>query len=336
MPVAGGTHAWVPFCYTISTRKEDRILAKPFLSYKDQIAKLQHDKQLIISDSTYAQKVLAELSYYSLIGGYKDLFKNPACGKYTYGVTFEEIVAFYYFDEELRSLFLKYILHVERHMKSIFSYHFSEKYGENQNTYLSESNYNLNKKNQHEIQRLVKSLQKSVSLPTHYTYIAYYVKVYGNVPLWVAMNALTFGQVSKMYQYATSDVRTKISKNFDGLTEKQLHQFITILARCRNVCAHGERLYSFEINEAIPDMPLHHKMKIQQKRGQYCCGKNDLFAVVIALRYLIGKDEFKSFKRNLLKLINDVLKKCPHIPKENLLNEMGFPINWNTITRYKK
>lgn len=311
-------------------------MVKSFLSYEDQIAKLQREKQLIISDSAYARKVLEELSYYSLIVGYKALFRNPASAKYIYGVTFEEIVAFYYFDDELRSLFLKYILHVERHMKSMISYHFSEKYGANQNAYLNKYNYNLTKKNQHEIQRLVKSLQKSVSFPTHYTYIAHHIKTYGNVPLWVAMNALTFGQVSKMYQYAASDIRTKISKNFNGLTEKQLHQFITIIARCRNVCAHGERLYSFSIKEAIPDMPLHCKMKIPQKRGQYCCGKNDLFAVVIALRYLIENDEFKNFKRDLLKLINSVLKKCPHISKENLLSQMGFPVKWDSITRYKK
>ena len=147
--------------------------------------------------------MLSELSYYSLIGGYKDLFKNPVSGKYLYGVTFEEIVSFYYFDEELRFLFLRFILHVERHMKSMLSYYFSEKYGENQNSYLDEHNYNVTNKNQYEIRHLLQSLSKTVSLPTHYTYIDHYLKAYGNVPLWVAMNALTFGQVSKMYQYTT-------------------------------------------------------------------------------------------------------------------------------------
>ncbi|MDO5424381.1 MAG: Abi family protein [Eubacteriales bacterium] len=310
-------------------------MAKPFLSYEQQIDKLRHDKQLLIFDTEYAKRILSELSYYSLIGGYKDLFKNPVSGKYSYGVTFEEIVAFYYFDEELRSLFLKYILHVERHMKSMLSYYFSEKYGEQQSAYLDEQNYNLNEKNKQEIQRLVKSLQKSVSMPTQYTYIAHHIKTYKNVPLWVAMNALTFGQVSKMYQYATSDVRTKISKNFVGITEKQLHQFVTVAACCRNICAHGERLYSFKIKEAIPDTIIHQKMSIPQKHGQYICGKSDLFAVVIALKYLIADEEFKRFKKHFGKLIKNVLKKCPHISRENLLNVMGIPDNWEKITRYK-
>ena len=138
-----------------------------------------------------------------------------------------------------------------------------------------------------------------------------------------------------MYQYATTDIRTKISKNFANISEKQLHQFITIIARCRNVCAHGERLYSFRINETIPDTLLHQKLQIHQKNNNYIYGKNDLFAVLIALRYLISNEDFKVLKNNLSKLINQVLKECPHLSRSKLLNEMGFPENWEKITRYR-
>lgn len=311
-------------------------MPKQFFTYEQQLNKLKNEKHLTISNSAYAKEVLEKLGYYSLIGGYKNLFKHPASGKYIYGVTFEEIVSLYYFDEELRTLFLKYILHVERHIKSMMSYYFCEKYGDNQCAYLDKNNYNLSKRNASEIERLVKALNKTVSLPNNYAYITHHAKVYGNVPLWVAMNALTFGQVSKMYQYAHTDIRTKIAKRFGGISEKQLHQLITIVARCRNVCAHGERLYSFRIRETIPNMPLHKKLSIPQKNGQYTGGKNDLFAVMLALRYLIDNEDFKKFKRNLLYIINNVLKKCPHLSKEQLLNAMGFPEDWDKILRYKK
>ena len=82
-------------------------MAKTFLSYQDQISQLQSEKQLLIPNPAYAENMLEKLSYYTLIGGYKDLFKNPASGKYLHGVTFEEIVAFYYFDDNMRSLFQK-------------------------------------------------------------------------------------------------------------------------------------------------------------------------------------------------------------------------------------
>ena len=104
----------------------------------------------------------------------------------------------------------------------------------------------------------------------------------------------------------------------------------------KNVCAHGERLFSFRIHETIPNTLLHKKLQISRKNGNYQYGKQDLFAVVIALRYLISPRDFKEFKSGLTKLINKVLKQCPHLTCDQLLTEMGFPENWEKIMRYKK
>lgn len=147
-------------------------MTKPFFTYEQQLNKLQIEKNLIISDIVSAQHTLEKLSYYSLINGYKHLFKHTPSQKYIYGVTFDELVSFYYFDEELRSLFMKYILHVERHMKSLLSYHFCEKYGEQDTAYLNRNNYSLSKKNCNQINRLVHSLQKAISLPSPYAYLS--------------------------------------------------------------------------------------------------------------------------------------------------------------------
>lgn len=132
------------------------------------------------------------------------------------------------------------------------------------------------------------------------------------------------------------NIRTKISKNFDNISEVQLHQLVTVLARCRNVCAHGERLYDFHIRETIPNMSLHNKLQLPTKNNQYTMGKQDLFAVVIALRYLISAEDFKTFKSGLTKLIIKVPKQCPHLTRSQLLKKMGFPENWEKIMRYKK
>ena len=237
-------HAWAPLFFIPQIIEKGYVWQKYF-----SLNKLQQEKDLIIPDTDAAKLTLEKLSYYSLIGGYKELFKHTPSQKYIYGVTFDEIVTFYYFDEELRSLFMKYILHVERHIKSLLSYHFCEKYGENDTEYLDINNYTLTKKNYSQINRLVHSMQKAIALPSQYAYISHHANTYGNVPLWVAMNAFTFGQVSKMFQYITNDVQYKISQKFEHTTERELHQFITVLARCRNVCAHGERLFSFRMKQ---------------------------------------------------------------------------------------
>lgn len=312
-------------------------MSKDFLNYEQQLDYLENEKELIIPNREYAREMLERYSYYSLIGGYKQPFKHKLSGKYLRGVTFNEVVSFYIFDEKLRSLFLQYILHIERHLKSMISYYFCEKHGASQSEYLNPQNFgNGINANADEISRLIKTMAKVISLPSSYSYIIHHVKKYHNVPLWVAVNAMTFGTISKFFQYMPNDLQTKVALNYPGFSEKLLHQMITAVAKCRNVCAHGERLYNLRMRAAIPDTVLHHKLKIPQKKGRYVCGRHDLFAVVIALRYLLPNAEFKSFKRDLQRLITQLLKDCPHISNEQILSEMGFPANWKRITSFKK
>ena len=143
-------HAWAPLFLYHKTERRD-YMTKIFFTYEQQINKLQQEKNLIIPDTTAAKLTLEKSSYYSLIGGDKQLLKHAPSQKYIYWVTFDELVAFYFFDEELRSLFMKYILHVERHVKSLLSYHFCEKHGESDTEYLNINNYTVTKKIVHRL-----------------------------------------------------------------------------------------------------------------------------------------------------------------------------------------
>ena len=95
------------------------------MSYDQQIEKLKNEKNLQIDDEAYAKEILRQTSYYSLIGGYKDIFKNPTTKKYKDGTRFEDIVELYYFDESLRQLPLRYLIKVENEIKSQVSYYFT-------------------------------------------------------------------------------------------------------------------------------------------------------------------------------------------------------------------
>lgn len=71
------------------------------------------------------------------------------------------------------------------------------KYGESQSAYLLKTNYNYARKHQQGIDRLVYELQKLMQTTQH-SYIAYQRNTYHNVPLWVLVNALTFGTLSNV------------------------------------------------------------------------------------------------------------------------------------------
>ena len=114
-----------------------------------------------------------------------------------------------------------------------------------------------------------------------------------------------------------------------------MEQFLSVLTKFRNVCAHGERLFTYRTIDNISDLPLHQKMRIPKQGIQYLYGKNDLFAVVIAFRHLLPKEDFLEFKGKLTIEISRANKNLVHITEMELLEHMGFPKNWKNISRYQ-
>ena len=296
---------------------------------------------MVIDDHDYAIGILKKYGYYSLICGYKEPFKNKTTHNYIDGVRFEEIVQLYEFDSDLRDVFLRYLLLIEKRIKECLSDAFCSRYGENHNTYLDANNYEYTTaRNRTDINKLIQkfySLQNS----NKYPYIIHSRQHHGNVPLWVLLKAVTFGSVSIMYKLQKQSLKAEIAKEYPALNERSLGSLLQLVSNCRNVCAHSERLYTFRTNESIPIMKLHNKMNIPRVgNGNECeYGQKDLYAVVISLRYLLDDEDFKRFKKQLIKVIdnyiNNALSKETHITKSYILKQMGFPENWKDLTKYK-
>lgn len=333
---ATGRRTYGPSFFVNGVLTMTKKTSKPFLSIGQQIEKLTQDKKLIISDRKNAEDVLSRIRYYALIDGYKNLFYNPMTRRYKEGARLEDILALYYFDEALRNLHFKYICHVEQRMRSLVSYYFCETYSHMQAEYLNPQNYNYARKNQKTVDRLTNSvLTYEANVNNNHAYVVYHRNTYGNVPLWVLMNTLTFGQLSKMYTVLKTGTQSKISRQFEAVSEKELGQFLKSMTNFRNVCAHNERLFSFRNSTDIPNKHLHEALAIQRKGDTYTQGKRDLFALVITLRYLLPREEFLEYKKELIRLIEQVKKESAFLTDEMLMYEMGFPPCWKHIARYK-
>lgn len=313
-------------------------MAKPFLTYTQQIQKLK-DKNLVIVDEESAKEILHRYGYFALITGYKDLLKNRTTKNYLDGTTFDDIVAIYHFDEQLRELTFRYLLHIERHIRSALSYGFCKTHGEMQSAYLDKRKYDTSSMaKEREVDKLIgKYLSPLINRTTQYTYIEHHKNHHHNVPLWVLVNALTFGTLSKMYEYSQPQVKSAVSIEFDGITEQQLRQLLEVLTDFRNVCAHNERLFTHRCaKHDISDLPLHQKLSIPKNGQEYIYGKRDYFSVVLAFRYLLPNEDFMVFKRQLSKLLDNAIVQNNKIPMPELLHMMGMPSNWKKITSYKK
>lgn len=310
-------------------------MSKPFLTYDQQLDKLQNDKKLQIHNRDAAKELLKNIGYFSLIGGYKTPFINPMTRIYINGTSFEDIYALYQFDLALRELIFKYLCEIECKIRQLISYHFCSLHGEQQDAYLTPENYNNTKKNVADVTRLIQILSYQANKNMEHHYVVHQRNVYHNVPLWVLTNTLTYGQISKFYALLPSQLRSSISKNFPNVNEKNLERYLKILTLFRNVCAHNERLYSFRTQIDFPDTMLHEKLNIPRKGTQFLFGKRDLFGLIITFRYLLPGKDFLDFKRSLLRIIKKYIKSSGQLSEDTLLNMMGFPENWNSITRYR-
>ena len=181
---------------------------------------------------------------------------------------------------------------------------------------------------------MIGMLDKLANHPTDYPYINHHQLQHRNVPLWVLINATTFGTTSKLYFYLPQSLQSKICKHYP-LNTRQMAQMLSVMTKFRNVCAHGERLYSFTTRDDIPDLPLHQKLNIQKKGQQYLYGKRDLFALMIALRYLLPSSEFGTLKKAVSQEIQTFSSRCQSLASDQLLQAMGFPENWKHISRYR-
>lgn len=304
---------------------------KEFKTLEEQIEILQN-RNLVISDITQVKELLKKENYYKIINGYKDLFlqKNSDTEIYIENTNFMEVYSLYSFDRKLRNLFFGKILIIENNLKSAIAYDFSKLYG--QENYLKLSNFEneaTNKKR--DIIKLIAIIQGNIANQVKKNdSITHYLDKYGFIPLWVLVNVLTFGTISKFYSLMKQSDRVKISKIFK-CKENELLSFIEFITLFRNISAHEERMYTFKSKKIIVNTNIHSNLKLKKNNGNYIHGKNDLFGLLIVLKILLDKNDFEDLFTKLKFEIDELSKKLNVITIEDVFKKMGFPSNWEKI-----
>lgn len=304
---------------------------KPFKTH-DELISLLISRNVDIStpeQKSFAKKALQHEGYYNLINGYSKLFLITTIPDDTYkpGTTVDEIYSLYDFDRKLRNIIFKYILSVETNIKSLIAYYFPQQYGHD--NYMLYNNFDTNKRDADQnITTVISEFQKQIASRAKDPSISHYLKKYGYVPLWVLNNILTLGQISKFYSILKQPDRQKISKIFQ-ITDNQLESTLFYLSSVRNFCAHGNRLYCFRTKRPLIDFSTHASLNIPKSDGhEYDYGKRDLFAAMIALRYVLPKSDYLKLIKEIYRLFSTIRPKLATINETDILKEMGFPIDW--------
>ena len=75
----------------------------------------------------------------------------------------------------------------------------------------------------------------------------------------------------------------------------------------------------------------HVNLGIQTDGAQYVCGKHDLFALVIAFRYLLSAEACDAFAEQLQSVLATYLASPLAVTETELYCCMGFPTNWREV-----
>ena len=159
----------------------------------------------------------------------------------------------------------------------------------------------------------------------------HYINNYGYIPLWVVVKVLSFGIVSELFIIMKREDQEDISSIY-GVSVENLVVYMPILANFRNLCAHEDILYNHKTQRSIGDTKYHNALDIPLMDGEYIYGKDDLFALIIILKQLLRKDEFRLLINEISYEINILTGKLDSIPIGKVLDAMGVPINFRELS----
>ena len=311
------------------------MVEKQFKNLDEQV-EIFKSKGMIIQDEKYVKRVLLRENYFFL-NGYRHLFlKSNEDRTFKEGTTFEELYSLFLFDRSFRNVIFKYLLVIENNLKSIISYQLSKKYGYREKEYLKEKNFTNAPEKQAQVKDLIKKMQRQIRVNgSQHSATLHYVSNYGYIPLWILVKVLSFGIVSEMYSILKPEDQKEIAKIY-VIEPDVLTVYLPILANYRNLCAHEDILYENKTQKAIDDTVYHQLLKIKKEDDEYICGKNDLFALIIILKQMLDKEEFKNMTMELNNVIETLDFNLHTITINDILNRMGFPINWMSLANMER
>lgn len=224
-----------------------------------------------------ASAILLRENYYSVINGYKDPFldkkamQSSADDVYVEGSRFEWVFSLFQFDRELRRITFSYLIQAEAALKTATVYAFCENH-RGCSDYLERSSFcsardmltpkafKGNKASLHSnnMNKLMEFLNRKLVVgPATRPFVAHYIASYGEVPLWVLSNDLTFGNMSHFFQLMKRGDQNSVCKYLfettlraEGdrkITPHEVLRAYDVLTHFRNLCVHDERLYCAKV-----------------------------------------------------------------------------------------
>lgn len=291
---------------------------KPIITAADMIQKYQ-DAGLTIHDRQRAENALNEIGYYRL-RGYSFHLYNKATKKFHPNTSFDQILSIYRFDEELRGIVFTMTCEIEvalrvRICNALLS-------TGDPLAYMDSSLC----KDKEIFWKNLSSVSSEIARSSD-VFIKHQYDFYdGQVPLWAAVEVMSFGTLSKLLKNLKSDASSPyraIAGYYSYTTGKgnrivpnndMLSSWTHSTVALRNICAHNARIYNRAFS-AKPQLLIADQQTPPPKFFGF-------YQALLAMKYLRPSDEsWKSFMANLEALLNQYAGSIE-------IARLNFPNDW--------
>ena len=315
---------------------------KPFKTY-DELIELMVSRNILVSDRSFAKRALSNMSYYTLVNGYKNTFLSvDGSDVFVPGTKFEELYTIHIIDTSFSSIILKFILHIEHSLKSKISYIVAKNYGvytdfsnpvaTDKSDYLCLYNYGSSTGQRRNILERINACgietRNNLSL-------LHYKNNKNHVPPWILIENVPFGLAVKWYNilkgtdkgYVCESLIQGSSLPIEAKKELLL-KALYILKDYRNSIAHGHRTFENITSYELPKIPLLSIAPDLLSEHEYLSGigKNDLYSVVIIISILLNDPHLmENFIRDILFTFQPYLESKVQFCNKSILDVFSLP-----------
>lgn len=289
---------------------------KPFKTIEEQIAILR-ERGLLIDDEEKAKLFLTNLNYYRLSAYTLTLRKE---NMFYDNVHFSDVMQIYNFDMELRAALMYLLESIEVSMRTHIGYFHGKTYGAL--GYYCSSSF----EDEGRFNKFTDDYKKAIEeYGDKEVFVQHHNDVYdGKFPIWVLVELLTLGTLSRLFKNLPKDIRDEICKNNYGkINDEYIGNWLQGCTILRNICAHRGRLYNRQIPFSLR-LGRKDRQIFKDKGISINKASKQLFAYIIVMKKMIpDEDIWNTFAGRLRNLIN----KYPFVR----LDYYGFTDEWEKI-----
>ena len=288
----------------------------------EQIALLKK-RGMLMKDEQTAAFYLGHISYFRLKSYWWDMQTDKENHVFAPNSYFEDAIARYDFDSQLRLILFNAIEFIEIALRAKLIYHLSQAYGGL--WYLDDSLVIDKVKHQNYLADLQNEFTRN-----NENFVKDFRNKYpnSNPDAWIIFEVATFGTLSKIYNNLKPEIPQKslITHEFGLNSINDLSSWLAAISYLRNVIAHHSRVFGCDVlkRPILPKKPRNQWLQfditpVQEKKP---------FVVISTMVYLCNAiNPNNQIKNKLLALFND----NPDIP----LYKMGFFNNWQNEPLWK-